>query len=229
MQAQDSLLTVFVYKNGKAVTNFEIANINLLTEGSYKDGLTKIKAKAGDRLLLASASFEDYIYQVKSSDITANKIEVDINNDIIALEAVTVHQSAETYPFMNSKKPMTPTERRLYTSTYQKKSAQQYLRDFINKGPVLQLDPLINMISGRRKQLKKELAVNQKGGTASFLENNLSLYILDTLEVPESQFGLFIYYVAEKNQYLYKNKNTKQVKTLLRSYYLDFIRLNSEN
>ncbi|SFS74249.1 hypothetical protein SAMN04487906_1511 [Zhouia amylolytica] len=221
-------MTVFVYKNGKAISAFEIANIDSRTEGVITDDFTTIKAKTGDRLLLASSSFEEYVYEVTSRDVSAGKIQIDIDNDIIDLEAVTVHQTVRNYPFMNSKKAMTPTERRLYAASYQKKSASEYADDFLQKGMVFGADPLINMISGRRKQLKKEHAASQKEGTASFLENGYTLYILDILEVPSSQLGLFIYFVAEKNKLLYKNTDKKLVQSLLRSYYLDFIKLNTE-
>lgn len=224
-QENVTTLKVYVYKNGKSISAYEVANMTLRIEGIQNDNGIEIKARTGDRLLFASASFENYITEVSSQNISDRKIEVNVNNDIVDLEAVTVHKSVENYSLFNTGvKPMTTSERRLFVSSYEKKSAKEYYNDFIEKGLVLRTDPLINMITGRHKKLKQALNIEQQGSTVELLENNYGHYLLSQLEIAPDQLEVFIYFVAERNKYLYRNKDSTQVKALLRSYYLDFIK-----
>ena len=221
--AQDSILKLFVYQNDKAVENFGIANLNTKIEGKYVNGYHQISAEIGDELFIASSEFKNFYKIVNTEDIEKGYIEVYFEEGVIALEEVVLEQKKLSYGTFTSYKPkaFTPAEARL------KAASKLY---YPGSGMSLGLDPLINMITGRTKRLKKEVQAEKSSSIVEFLHSNYRKYLLEDLKVSQENYHLFCYYVSDKNKGIHKIMDKKRVEFLLRRLYLNFLdHISDEN
>ncbi|MCX2679042.1 hypothetical protein OOZ15_03735 [Galbibacter sp. EGI 63066] len=209
-------LKVFVYIDNKAVTQFGIANLTTKTEGVYTDGFHVIKAKLGDQLFIASKAFENFYKSVTETDVALGKIEVYMKDGVIQLDEVVVTEHQLSYGTFTDYEPIqyTPAERRL------KAANKSYYK---GSGMSMSLDPLINAISGRTKKLKKRLKAETEQTAVDFLEENYKDHILNDLKLPRKYFGMFLYFVANKNKAIHKITNKRRIHFLLKRSYMEFI------
>lgn len=214
--AQDSTLKLFIYENGRAIQNFGIANLTNQTEGIFLEGYHQITAKPGDELFMASQSFKNFYKIVEQEDIKHGYIEVYLEEGVIALEEVVLEEQKLSYGTFTVDEPVkyTPAEARLKAAT------KMYYK---GDGLLLGLDPIINLISGRTKQLKKELQAETSSTIVRFLQANYRRFILEDLKVSRNQYELFCYYVSDKNKGIHKIKENRRVEFLLRRLYLTFL------
>lgn len=222
--AQKTTLKLFIYENGKAVQKFGIANLTSNKEGVLVDGYHQITAKAGDELFLASQSFKNFYKIVEPVDIQQGSIEVFLLEGIIALEEVVLEEQKLSYGTFTVDKPVkyTPAEARLKAATKMMyKEPEEVL--YKKRGVRFAFDPIINMVTGRTKQLKKELKAETSTVIVSFLQTNYRRYILEDLKVPRVQYPLFCYYVSDKNKGIHKIGEPRRVEYLLRRLYLTFL------
>lgn len=228
--AQDSNLKLFVYQNNKAVENFGIANLDRRIEGEFTEGYHQIYAEVGDELFIASMEFKNFYKIVTSQDIKQGYIEVYFEEGVIALEEVVLEQKKLSYGTFttNNPKTYTPAEARLKAATklYYKDTLSTF--PYAKPGVKLALDPLINMISGRTKRLKKELLAEKSSMIVEFLHSNYRRFILEDLKVPRDHYNLFCYYVSDKNKGIHKINNNRRVEFLLRRLYLTFLEQSSD-
>src|SRR5690606_25610553 len=178
------ILKLFVYQNDKAVENFGIANLNTKIEGKYVNGYHQISAEIGDELFIASSEFKNFYKIVSTEDIEKGYIEVYFEEGVIALEEVVLEQKKLSYGTFTSYKPkaFTPAEARL------KAASKLY---YPGSGMSLGLDPLINMITGRTKRLKKEVQAEKSSSIVEFLHSNYRKYLLEDLKVSQENYHLF--------------------------------------
>lgn len=218
--AQDSILKIFVYQNNKAVEQFGVANLNSKTEGEFSDGYHLISAQIGDELFIASRAFKNFYKIVTAKDIEKGFIEVYFKQGVIALDEVVLEQQKLSYGTFTSYNPVkyTPAEARLKAAT------KLY---YPGSGMALGLDPLIGMISGRSKRLKKQLKAETSSRIVEFLQTNYREYILEDLQLPKEQYNLFCYYVSDKNKGIHKITEKRRVEYLLRRLYLSFLDTSS--
>ncbi|QLE03082.1 hypothetical protein HX109_05100 [Galbibacter sp. BG1] len=207
-------IKVFVYINDKAVENFGIANLTTKTEGVYENGFHVISASEGDQIFMASPEFKNFYKIITTEDVLTGKIVVYTEDGIIQLEEVVLTDKKLSYGTFTDYVPKThtPAERRLNAAT-----------------SGLSLDPIINMIIGRTKNLKKLVKAETKSLIVEFLEDNYIDYIRDELEVPGEHIGLFCYFVSDKYKAINKVADRKRVEYLLRKAYFDFVSDPAEN
>ncbi|MCM5662101.1 hypothetical protein [Galbibacter mesophilus] len=205
----ETTINVFIYKDGKAVENFGIANLTTKAEGEFKDGYHSITASEGDELFFASSDFKNFYKLVTTEHIITKKIEVYTKEGVIELDEVILTDKKLSYGTFTDYIPKThtPAERRLNAAT-----------------SGLSLDPIINMISGRTKKLKKLVKAETKSLIVEFLEDNYIDYIRNELEVPEEHIGLFCYFVSDRYKAINKGLARKRVEYLLRKAYFDFVK-----
>ncbi|MCG2430303.1 hypothetical protein [Aequorivita xiaoshiensis] len=91
-------------------------------------------------------------------------------------------------------KPLTQYERQLYTAGDFKPI---HLLSLL--GGSLQVDPIINAISGRTKRLKKYIKVEKKENNILFLENHYQEFMLNNLNIPKELLGRFLNYLIEND------------------------------
>ena len=164
------------------VPNIQITNlVNEKSCVSDEFGNFSILAKPDDMLVLVA---ENYYYKRKIleiEDFNVDRIIINIDKKIEVLNEVFVSKKSTTSPFdtqYSGVKSYTPAERRL-------KSAQSGI-----------IDGLLNAISGRTNQLKKQLAVERN---EMLLEKIKYLYqdeyYVKKLKISQEQIAGFQYYV----------------------------------
>ncbi|MDG3582978.1 MULTISPECIES: hypothetical protein [Galbibacter] len=207
-------IKLFVYKDNKAIEKFGVANITTKEEGKYIDGYHVINASVGDELFIASDDFKNFYKLVTTEDTVEGKIEIYTKDGIIQLEEVVLTEKKLSYGTFTEYAPKiyTPAERQLRTASK------------VFGGGGIGFDPVINLISGRTKKLKKRLKAETKNNIVEFLEDNYKDYILNDLELPREQLGLFCYFVSDKNKGIHKISERKRVEFLLKRLYLEFVK-----
>lgn len=178
--------------------------INLVTEKttvSDSNGRFSIYAKEDDLLVLTAVNFEYKRKIIEASDLTSNLIQIKMVAKVTQLDEVIINE----YPNINSEalglvpkgqKKYTPAERRLRTAT---------------TGP---LDIMANLISGRTKQLKKELAISKKEELLDRIEFLYDEnYYIETLKIEPDYVRGFQYYLIEDSEFVsaLKSKNKTMI------------------
>lgn len=178
----------------------QINIINLVTEQtaiSDSQGHFSITAKPDDLLVLTAVNFEYKRKIIEESDFNENIITIKMVAKVTQLKEVVINQ----FPNINTRalgivpynqKVYTPAERRLHTAS---------------SGPI---DVMANLISGRSKQLKKQLEISKKElllEKVEFLYDDT--YYVDTLKIAPDYIRGFQYYMIEDAQFVsaLKTKN----------------------
>ena len=210
------LLPILVFGQQEKVLRFRVvvpdsssvAGINVVNLVNEKSAMTDYKgeftilAKADDLLVLQKETLEYKRQIIEEEDIKKDVIIIKMIPKPIALKEVVVSKKAERDDLSKTHKDhkkFTPAERKLYTA-----------RSGI-------LDPLLNKISGRTNQLKKELDVEMKqrllARTETVFEDE---YYIETLKIPEEYIGDFQHYLIDSPEFVsaLKAKN----KTKMRFY-----------
>ncbi len=188
-----------------SIAQREVNIVNLNTKKgvvSQADGQFTIEAKTNDTLVFSSLQYEPYSLLVKEASFEKtlkvylfpliNELEqVEVSN--ISLEGIlqTDVNQLELKPIFRNEDLGFPTikrpslaERRLYTA--------------MSSGSGLPLDPLLNMISGRLKVLKRQVAYEKLEQKVSEVFSLFSqYYFINDLEIPEYFVEDFIYYCLE--------------------------------
>lgn len=92
-------------------------------------------------------------------------------------------------------KPLTINERRFYTAGDFKPI---HLLSLL--GGSLEVDPIINAISGRTKRLKRYIQMEKKESNITFLEDHFMQYMTENLNVEEEYLSRFITYLIENEK-----------------------------
>lgn len=122
-------------------------------------------------------------------------------------------------------KPLTQYERQLYTAGDFKPI---HLLSLL--GGSLQVDPIINAISGRTKRLKKYVQFEKKENNLIFLEDHFTEYMLNNLNIKEELIGRFRNYLVEnkKLQDLIDRKDTGELFFFIGDEWFKFEQLQNE-
>ena len=119
-------------------------------------------------------------------------------------------------------KKYTPAERRL-------KTAGDFNGQF-GLNTAFSIDPLLNAISGRTKQLKAELEVERKEFLQYKINTNFdSEYIMNQLHIPEEYVQGFVFYIVEDEELkaAAKAKNKTLISFRMSALAVDFLKLKN--
>ncbi len=194
---------------------------------SGNGGYFKIKAKVNDTIMFSA------IHLVAKKHIVTKK---DFGKDLlfIKLDIYTRHIkeimvtnaddiTAESLGLVpKGQKKYTPAERRV-------KTAGDWSGTGID-GALLSLDPLLNAISGRTKQLKAELEVERKEFLQSKINANFdSEFIMNQLHIPEEYVEGFVFYIVEDTELkaAAKAKNKTLISFRMSALAVDYLKLKN--
>ncbi|UQD55079.1 carboxypeptidase-like regulatory domain-containing protein [Flavobacterium sp. K5-23] len=195
------------------VENITGESINVVNQSlklstvSDKNGLFSILAKEGDVLVFSAVNLDTLHKIIIKHDLVLDVIRITMTPASIALKEVVVKErqkiSAESLGIIpNGMKKYTSAERKLKTAGDFKPIM---LLGLI--GGSMPLDPLINMINGRTKRLKKDLEVERKEFCLKKLENMFDEdHIINKLGIPAIYVKGFEYFAVENENFI-KNLN----------------------
>ena len=183
-QAQDKLLTGKITTLQSTASGVEI--INMRTQKVVKSdakGQFKMYAKSRDVLVFSSQNFEDGKKTITAEEFKDGNFSIAMIPKVTQLEEVVVDKEMQVG---KNVKDYTPAERRLKAGT---RPAT------LNQGLEINNDAIINAISGKSKQLKKELAVEKKQGYLEKLDDFSDEYYVNDLGIPADYVEGFKYYI----------------------------------
>lgn len=116
-------------------------------------------------------------------------------------------------------KPPTTYERQLYTAGDFKPI---HLLSIL--GGSLDVDPIINAISGRTKRLKRYIQIEKKESNLIYLEDHFMDYMVNNLQIEAALIGRFLSYIVENEnlQALIDTKNTGALHFLIGDEWFKF-------
>lgn len=188
--------------------------INLVNEKeviSNEKGEFKILAKVDDLLVFSSLVLDYQRKIIEIEDYNAGFISMEMTAKINQLDEVEVvnynYLNAVNLGILNKKaKVYTPAERKLKAAI----SLDPTLSLGNMAGGSMSLDPILNAISGRTKQLKRELQIERKEFAIQKIADLFSNeYFVEQLKIPKDYVKAFQYYCVEKKDFigLLKSKN----------------------
>ena len=91
-------------------------------------------------------------------------------------------------------------------------------------GGSLQVDPIINAISGRTKRLKKYVAIEKQQKYQEYLNDNFQEYFTEQLKIDSQDIGSFIIHLCEdkKVMNLIATKSFEELEFLMAEKWFDF-------
>ena len=188
-----------VLNNNSGVEDVHITNIaSAQSVTTNEEGAFRINAKVGDSLVISHVTMKKFVFVIKRGHLEAKPFIVSMDKYTIELDEVEINQ----YPNINAvslgiipKKieKLTQNERKLHTAGDFKPI---HLLSLL--GGSLELDPIINKISGRTKKIKKYIELDQKRENIQFLKSNYYTYMVEDLKLPDKDIGLFLYYLVDQ-------------------------------
>lgn len=161
-------------------------------------GFFKISSKIGDSLSISKLDHRTQIYVLEKSDLSNNLLILKYSFSRIELDELVINKykniNAVSLGIIPKKiKTPSPYERRLYTAGDFK------LIDLLSLlGGSLEIDPIINKISGRTKRIKKHIETEKKIKSIAFLKKNYSDYLIKRLNLTNEDVDKFLYYLVEE-------------------------------
>ena len=184
-QAQEKLLSGRITTMQTVAEGVEVINMRTqkVTQ-SDKKGEFKIYVKSRDVLVFSSQNFEDGKKTITSEEFKAGNFTIAMIPKVTQLDEVVVDKEMQVG---QNVKDYTPAERRLKAGT---RPAS------LNQGLEINNDAIINAISGKSKQLKKELEVERKQKYLERLDDYSDEYFIDSLGIPKDYVAGFKYYIV---------------------------------
>lgn len=181
----------------------EIEVINLTSEESVKvnsNGEFQIEGKTGDILFFCSKNFKPYKRKIIAEDFCNDLISIEMTPKGIELEEVVINQ----YPNINAKAlGIIPSNQKSYSVAERKLKA--------SGGGI---DGVINLLSGRKELLKKELEIETKEKNLAQLRLWFSNdFFYKSLNMNQDNLASFQYYCIENESFakLLNTKNKKEI------------------
>lgn len=188
---------------------------NTVTE---KGGFFSILAKANDTLLFSGTQIKGIQVTLKEVDFSENLFFIKLKQHVRMLDEVYI----KNYPEINAvslgiipkgTKSYTPAQRRLRTAGDFKSTD---LLKIVAGG--MEVDPILNAISGRTAMLKKELEVEKKEQLQAKIESLYdTAFFTGTLKIPSEYVKGFEMYVIDDEKLIesIKTKNKTMATFLL--------------
>lgn len=229
MAQNDSIIKGRIVSDLKELEGVHVINITSIA-GTITDseGYFTIKAKASDTLLLSAVFLEKKKHVITKEESMQKLILIPVKASTEYLKEVTITEysniNAEALGIVpKGQKKYTPAERKLATA-----GVFKWYSPLLIPFGGMDLDALINQISGRTKMLKKELIVERKeilqGKTLEYFNKD---YITKTLLIPEDYVDGFVFYVVENEPYAdaMRLKNSTQATFLIHQLAVEYLTL----
>lgn len=228
LSQQDSIIRGKIIVETNDNDGINIINIsNKSNTISNNGGYFKIKAKVNDTIMFSAIHLVAKRHIVTKKDFGSDLlfIKLEIYTKQIKEIMVTSHDNinAESLGLVpKGQRKYTPAERRLKTAA--DIDGQFGLNTHFG------IDPLINAITGRTKQLKAELEVERKEFLQVKINNNFDTdYIMNTLHIPEDYVEGFIFFIVEDKQIVdaAKAKNKQLISFRMSQLAVDYLKLKN--
>ncbi|WP_223032887.1 carboxypeptidase-like regulatory domain-containing protein [Hanstruepera marina] len=210
---------------GKVISPLDVENVHVINKTAQKFTITniygefRITASVNDTLIFSSIQHKLLSVVVDKEIIKGEILEVRLEQQINALDQVVVGKvlsgdilsdigNVEGEP-MTSKKagipgyqgpPKTQSERRLIEAT--------------SGGGIVPLNPILNAISGRTKELKNRIKLEEKEALMYDIKVRLSESLFKMNPLDDKYVLEYFYFVSESDDFLKRCKNVNDIEVL---------------
>ena len=188
------------------------------TSVSNADGKFSIRVKEGDVLIFSAVNLESLKYRITNADFSLASIQIRMKTRQTELREVVVNEYAHINAanlgiVSKNQKKYTAAERKLAVAGDFKPISLLGLL-----GGSMPLDPILNKINGRTKNLKKNIEVEKK--EASIVQLGYlfeQTYFVNRLGVSSEYVAGFKYYLVENEEVvsLMRNKEKSKLEFLI--------------
>lgn len=189
-QSVEKMVTAKIVVDTTAIEKVNVLNLrNYQNAVSDKKGMVKMMLRADDALVITAANLETRRKIITSDDLNREVLLVKMSYKMNQLEEVDVN----AHPEINSEQMgITQKGQKRYTSAERK----------LRTATTGLLDPLLNKMSGRTSQLKKEIQVERNERLLIKLDGWFEdKYYTQTLKIPEDYIQGFQYYIIEDDDF----------------------------
>lgn len=186
-------------------------------------GEFQLPAKAGDTLVFSHVGLKDHIKFVDSNDEKNSFLSIIMSGQTNELDEVKVTGVSEINAVSlgiipKEIKPLTMNERRLVTA-----GDFKWVHLLGLLGGNLQIDPILNAINGRTKQLKRNIQIEKKVQNIAILEGQRD-FMQSTMNLDEQQMGRLISIAVEEErvQLIIDSNNDNRIQIFLINTWLKF-------
>ena len=213
-----------VLNNLSILENVYLKNIStgrsLITD---MNGEFSLLTKLGDTLIFSHIGMKDHIEFVDAKDIENNNLIISMTNITNQLEEVNITDVSKINAVSLG---IIPKEIRSYTQ-YERRLETAGDFKWIHLlgllGGSLEVDPILNAINGRTKQLKKNIKLERKIKNIGILEGYRD-FLQNAIGLSEKQIGRLIYLAAEEEnvQEIIDSNNKGRIEIFLLETWLKF-------
>lgn len=206
-----------VSQNDSILENVVLRNITTKRATlSDSKGYFSLKASVGDTLLFSRIGSADLIKILHKADVESNLLEIKMNKLINELQEVKIQNTQEINAVSlgiipKEIKPLTTNERRLQTA-----GDFKWIHLLGILGGNLEIDPILNAINGRTKQLKRNILIEQKLKNIAVLEG-YTTYLQEEINLTKVQAQRIISLAGEEEsvQQVIESNNPDRIKFYL--------------
>ncbi|PKP40810.1 MAG: hypothetical protein CVT96_07570 [Bacteroidetes bacterium HGW-Bacteroidetes-13] len=223
LSAQEKILIGKVTIENTGASEVTVLNTTKKTATiTDEDGMFAINAEAGDNLQISSVQTGEYNQEVKEADFTAELFEIKLKIAVNMLKEVEVTE----YKSINAASVgIIPADFVSYTP-----AEKDLMLAKGNRG--LSIDGILNMLSGRTKKMKRNLAVERDQMALAQIQSLYSdEYYIQKLKIQEVQIPAFQYFLLDNADFVkaMKAKNVKLTSFLSLDLADKFLKLQNES
>lgn len=221
-EKENRLYDGYVFYKDSVVENVQILNINS-NQSPYTTnrGWFQLNLNEGDTLLISHVAYKSFTKKIKMDALQADSLVIHMPEEINELDEVSIYHSPDINAvslgiIKKEPKKLTVNERRLRTA-----GDFKLIHLLSLLGGSLQVDPIINKISGRTKRLKKYIKFDEERAEYFYLKEEFSSAISSNLTIEEQEVNRYIYYLIDHPtiQDLIKAKNTLKLEFYIYEFF----------
>lgn len=214
---------------GKVKSALEVENIHVINKTAQRFTTTnvygefRITASQNDTIVFSSIQHKLLSIVVNDQIITDRVLVVTLEEQLNALDEVIVGKVLSGDILMDigdvNGEPM--TSKKAGIPSYQgplKTQSERKLIEATTGGGIIPLNPIINGITGRTKQLKNQVKLEEKETLMYNLKIRLSEYLFEMNPLEEEYIMEYFYFVSEEDDFILRCKNQTD---MLRLEYLN--------
>jgi hypothetical protein len=213
-----------VTQNDNLLENVVLRNVTTKsTTISDSKGTFSLKASVGDTLLFSRIGSADLIKKLNKADVGTKLLEIKMKELINELQEINIQNMPEINAVSQGIIPkeikiLTTNERRLQTA-----GDFKWIHLLGILGGSLQIDPILNAINGRTKQLKRNILIENKLKNIAVLEGYTS-YLQEEMNLTKKEARRIISFAGEEEsaQQVIDSKNPDRIKFYLLDTWIKF-------
>jgi len=210
---------------GKVQSNSDVENVHVINKTAQKFTITnalgefKISVSLKDTLVFTSIQYQLETVLVDEQVMLNKTLIVTLTEQIKTLDEVVVGKvlSGDIMQDIGAIQEEPMTSKKAGIPSYQgkpKTQSERRLNEATTGGGIVPLNPILNAISGRTKQLKLHIKLEEKETLMYAIKARLSENLFSINSLQEDYIMEYFYFVSEQPDFLEKCKSKSDIEIL---------------